>query len=125
MSSSPTGRALKPTHKAAWALAVGYTGFLLFLLWSPPADTPPLFPHDDKVFHALAFSGVGASWWWATHRLRVVVAVGVVMAIGSETVQSVLPWPRSMDPLDMLADIVGVAAGLWVARQRFPWSTRR
>ena len=102
---------------ARWALAVGYTGLLLFLLWSPPTETPPLFPHDDKVFHALAFSGIGASWWWATHRVRVVAVVGIVMAVGTEVVQGMLPWPRAMDPLDMLADVVGVAAGLWVARR--------
>jgi VanZ family protein len=49
--------------------------------------------------------------------VRVVVALGVVMAVGTEVVQGMLPWPRAMDPLDMLADVVGVAAGLWVARR--------
>lgn len=91
------------------------------LLWSPPTDSPPLFPHDDKVFHALAFSGIGASWWWATHRLRVVWSIGVVMAVGTEIVQSLLPWPRTMEPLDMAADVVGVGLGLLAAR----WLARR
>lgn len=108
-------------ERVAWAWALGYTGLLLFLLWSPPTDSPPLFPHDDKVFHALAFSGIGASWWWATHRPRFVWTLGLIMAVGTEVVQSLLPWPRSMDPFDMLADLVGVGVGLSAAR----WLSQR
>jgi len=118
-SSSPTGQPSKSPERrlGAWALALGYTALLFTLLWGPPTEQPPLFPHDDKVFHALAFSGIGASWWWATHRVRIVWSVGIVLAVGTEVVQSLLPWPRAMDPLDMLADLVGVAAGLIVARR--------
>ena len=103
-------------RRAAWGLVLGYTGLLLFLLWGPPADSPPLFPHDDKVFHAVAFTGIGASWWWVTHRPRFVAIFGLAMAVITEVVQGMLPWPRSMDPLDMLADAVGVALGLWGAK---------
>lgn len=105
----------------AWPLALGYTALLVFLLWSPPTDSPPLFPHDDKVFHALAFSGIGGSWWWATGRPRLVWIFGITMAVSTEVVQGLLPWPRSMDPLDMLADTVGVGIGLFAGR----WISRR
>jgi hypothetical protein len=107
--------------RVAWAAALGYTALLVFLLWSPPTQQPPLFPHDDKVFHALAFSGIGATWWWATLRGRVVWIVGATLAVVTEVVQGMLPWPRSTDPLDMAADLVGVALGLFGGR----WVLRR
>ncbi len=87
------------------------------MLWSPPSGQPQLFPHDDKVFHCLSFCGIGASWWWATRQPRVVWIVGGVLAVASELVQGLLPWPRSTDVLDMLADVTGVAIGLAIARR--------
>jgi len=99
-----------------------YTAALLFLLWSPPSGQPALFPHDDKVFHCLSFCGIGGSWWWATHRVRAVWITGGALAVVSEVVQGMLPWPRSTDVFDMLADITGVAIGMAVARA---WDRRR
>lgn len=101
--------------------AVVYTALILFLLWSPSSGKPPLFPHDDKIVHCLAFCGIGASWWWATRRVSAVWSIGVALAVGSEVVQGMLPWPRFMDVLDMLADVTGVAIGLAFARK---WSRR-
>ncbi len=99
-----------------WVLALGYTGLLIVMLLGPSVPRPPLFPHDDKAFHLLAFAGVGGAWWLALRRVRPVWAVGLSMAVLTELGQALLPYGRAGDPLDALADVAGVALGLLVGR---------
>lgn len=96
------------------------------MLFSPGSNSPPPFPHADKLAHLLIFAGLmaaalplgrdrGRSVAW-TH--RVMVTVLTVYACLSEVGQAALPINRSGDPLDTVADLVGMAGvlalvGLW------------
>jgi VanZ family protein len=88
----------------------------LFVLYVPavPGGDPPAYA--DKVVHLAVFAA-GA---WTGHRARIgSYALGVALvahAVASELLQMTLLPGRSGDPLDVLADVVGVVVGLVVAR---------
>lgn len=85
----------------------------LYLPGSPEA-TPSLVPHLDKLVHVLLFAAPAfllrrlATTWWP------IVAL-VAHAPVSELVQYSLIPHRSGDPWDLVADVVGVALGVWLA----------
>lgn len=84
-----------------------------------PVDAPEGIEHLDKVRHLMAFASLAlaASFSWsATRRSTVFIAAGL-MAYGLfiELVQTQLPT-RSGSGADWLADAVGVAAGMLLAR---------
>jgi hypothetical protein len=89
----------------------------LVVLYAPaqPAGLP-LFVHADKVVHALVFLVPTAVALLAGFRPWVVVAVFGGHAVVSEVVQGVLLPSRAGDPLDVLADLTGVALGVLVWR---------
>jgi hypothetical protein len=90
----------------------------LVILYSPQAPGPAALggvPGLDKVVHVATFgvlawaglrAGLMAGWW-----LPLLAAHAVL----SEIVQHELLPHRSGDPLDVVADIVGVLAGSWSA----------
>ena len=71
-------------------------------------------PGVDKVGHLMAFA-VPAGLAWLLGARWVVVAL-VVHALVSEPVQAWVAPLRQPDPLDALADLVGIALGVAVAR---------
>jgi mRNA-degrading endonuclease toxin of MazEF toxin-antitoxin module len=75
----------------------------------------PLFPHADKVVHVLVFLVPTAVALLAGIRPVLVVALFAGHAVVSEVVQGALLTTRSGDPLDVLADLTGVALAvvLW------------
>ena len=89
-----------------------------WLLTAPQAATPGDFPMADKVWHVLAFACLTAPaclvldrrgrWFWCVHMLA--------LAVGSEIVQALAGNGRSGDPLDALADLLGVALAVLAAR---------
>jgi len=81
---------------------------------STPSVSP--FPNSDKAIHALVFLAPVAVALLAGGRPRVVVAVFAAHAVISEVVQHTLLPGRSGDPLDVLADLTGVALGYLVWR---------
>ncbi|GAA2095747.1 MULTISPECIES: hypothetical protein [Brevibacterium] len=88
-------------------LAVQLTG-----LYSPSDSGPAPFPHSDKVFHAAAFAAVTATALLAGIRMRWVLALNAAHAIASELIQGFFLDARTGDPLDVLADLVGIGLGV-------------
>ena len=89
----------------------------------PAHDLPPLplFAQADKLEHLLGYAALAA---WAAllfsrSRTLVVVAFGLVaFGVGIEIAQALFTIDRQAEVLDALADAVGVALGLSVARSR-------
>lgn len=100
-----------------WWLAGGTLLLILVLLASlAPGSRVPALPGADKIGHALMygsvflwFSGIlKPRLWWLLLLLLLMVG-GVV-----ELLQAAVPG-RSQDPRDLLANAVGLAAGLLLA----------
>ncbi|WP_211233357.1 VanZ family protein [Brevibacterium album] len=104
--------ASRPPVRLLWAvLAVLCLIAQLNGLYAPEGGGPAPFPHADKVFHAAAFAAVTATAMLAGVRTRWVLAINAVHAVVSEIVQGVFLESRSGDPLDVLADGIGIALG--------------
>ncbi len=86
------------------------------------AETPQLFPHQDKVLHALMYGGwaILLAWtlqrqWrrqpvtWINGMILVITAYGALM----EVLQGSLPWiQRTCSWGDVLANVAGVVLGV-------------
>lgn len=69
----------------------------------------------DKVAHFALFFGFGALGLWAyPQRVGWVITLGLAYAIGTEFYQGLLPWPRTPDPYDALANSIGLVVGVGV-----------
>lgn len=99
-------------------LAVLWTLIVIAGLSIPGRDIPhaALFEFD-KLLHVGIF--VVFAWLWmravdSITRLRAggVFAFGVIFAIMSEVYQGMLPFERSADPMDALADTIGIVLGI-------------
>lgn len=118
---------------SAWRLVAGLAGLAvaaqlwgLYRVAGPPSA--PWFPHADKLQHAVGF-GLPVALLLLALGLRagehpprlsrpalgLVVAVFAAHAVTSEVVQHLFYASRSGDPLDVLADLVGVALGTGLA----------
>lgn len=96
-----------------WLFAAALLLALLFAL-RPLGAEAPLFDQVDKFKHLACFAGLTLLAIWAG--LRPVWAVaGGLLAFGAliELAQSLAPT-RAADPLDLLADLAGIALGLLV-----------
>jgi hypothetical protein len=114
--SEPVSRA--PGGRAALLGLLGLAvAAQLVVLYAPsPAAGVPLFVHVDKVVHVLVFLVPTAVALLAGIRPAVVVSLFGGHALVSELVQGALLPSRSGDPLDVLADLTGVALGVLVWR---------
>lgn len=96
----------------------GAMAYAAYVLTAPGIGPPPLFPYQDKVFHATCFAvltGPGVLvlprrylWFWIGH-----VAF---LGIGIEVVQWKWIPTRTGSVVDFLADAVGIVASYFVAR---------
>ena len=120
-----------------WRLVAGLAGLAvtaqlwgLYRVAGPP--TAPWFPHVDKLQHAAGFAlpvallllALGLRAAERSHRLSrrtvgVVLAVFAVHAVLSEVVQHRFYASRTGDPVDVLADLLGVVLGAALALQLF------
>lgn len=109
-------------------LSIGWALFILALCSIPGHSVPQsaLFTFDKLGHFGMFF--IGALLWlraWPDRAMRVFVA-GLALSVGTELWQGLIPLiGRSADPLDVLADVVGLAVGLalayWLQRkQRVP-----
>ncbi len=102
--------------RGAW-LAVWVFGWGLCLVLSlgpPVPGAAPLFPHADKLNHAVAYAALA---WWAmgcfastTGRRRALLAL-LVLGAAMEWAQGAFTVDRQRDGLDLVANAVGVGLG--------------
>lgn len=99
----------------------------LYRVVGPPQ--PPWFPFADKLEHGAAFAlpvmlillaaalRRPPGWQWPSPAaMAAVVGLFAAHAIVSEAIQHVWYRHRTGDPLDVLADWVGIAAGVLLLR---------
>ncbi len=82
-------------------------------LYSTSPPQPGGVPGLDKVAHLAAFAVPSALAWLLGARWM--VGVLVVHALVSEPLQHLLAPGRQLDPLDTVADLVGVVVGVGLA----------
>jgi hypothetical protein len=124
-------------HLASGAavLAVALQLWGLYRLAGPPQQ--PWFPLADKLEHAVAFAlpvmlillaaalRRPLGWQWPSPVTQaVVVGVFAAHAVVSELIQHVWYRHRTGDPLDVVADWVGVAGGVILLRLILPRGSR-
>lgn len=90
----------------------------LYALFAPAEPGPELFPNVDKVAHLLIFLALATTARWDRGPRPAVLAVVAAYAPVSELVQGLIG--RDADPLDAVADLVGVALGWLVLGPRLP-----
>lgn len=91
-------------------------GQALALYWPSLPDTGVGLPGADKVVHVLLFA-VPTFLLARVAGLRWAVALMGGHALASELVQGFVVGTREADPLDLVADAVGVVLGLLAARR--------
>lgn len=126
--------AVSSTSWRGWHLAAGGAVLAVSLqLWglyrvAGPLQ-PPWFPLADKLEHAVGFAVpvllilLAAAlrrplgWQWPSPAMQaVVVGTFAAHAVVSELIQHVWYSHRTGDPLDVVADWVGIAAGVMLLR---------
>jgi VanZ family protein len=99
-----------------WAL-VGASLCLVFWLSLSPSDEIPTVNVSDKVEHAVAFLLLTLAYGLMFPRRRVAVILGVaLLGVSIEVLQAVMPFNRQAEFADLVADAVGIAAGLMMLR---------
>jgi VanZ family protein len=95
---------------------------VLVLALIPLKQSSQGIPHADKLAHAVAFAGLAflAVMAWP-HRWRAVALGLFAFGAAIEVMQGVFTASRQASWLDLLADAVGIAVGLWLGR----WALRR
>ncbi len=108
--------AVKPLrHPRLW-LGLWWLALLLVVVAClvPLRDLPPLPPGGDKIEHFLAWFllAAGAVQLFRGRRALWRAAIGLVLlGVAVEIAQGAFTSTRSMDPMDALADALGVLLG--------------
>ncbi|MBI1404598.1 MAG: VanZ family protein [Caulobacter sp.] len=102
-----------PVRIALFALACA---LIAWLSLAPGEDLPQALTFWDKAEHATAYLGLTLVGAWAfPERLRR-LALGLFLAgVGVEILQAIMGLGRQGDPVDAVANSVGIAVGLGVA----------
>lgn len=104
--SDSTGRR-RPWPAYAWS------ALILVAMLIPGAYVPGSMWSLDKLAHFVLFAGFAWLWLRAAPGawLRVGI-VGLLYGVLTEVGQSVFPGERTGDPMDVLANVLGLAAGI-------------
>lgn len=109
-------------HPLSLLLALTWAGVIFFLSSQPGTDTPPPFPHMDKLPHALVFGILGTlvlcamrpgTYGYSRAHALTALAIAATYGVLDEIHQHFVPG-RMPDVLDVLADITGAALGIWL-----------
>jgi VanZ family protein len=102
-----------------WLWRIGFVAACLLQLYgvySPRQTGPDVgLPLADKVAHLFLFGSVAFLGLKVGVRSRWLLVALVSNAVISELVQHFVLPQRSGDPFDLLADLLGVAVGAWIA----------
>lgn len=97
---------------ALWVL--GWIVCIVLSLGPPVPGAAPLFPHADKLNHALAYAALA---WWAmgcfatpSGQRRALLAL-LVLGAAMEWAQGAFTVDRQRDGFDVVANAVGVGLG--------------
>ncbi len=115
-------------HSATIAKLAGvWTVLILVACWIPREALPPEetidfgfhVPNLDKLIHVMIFFGFGALWMLSgrvtQRRIGIVAVLGFVLMLVSEIGQTTPFVNRDASLMDGLADVVGLALGIWAA----------
>ena len=94
--------------RTIFAIGLGLT----LAIMVTPADDLADPGVDDKVAHALTFLGLAVLGRLALVPARALAVALTAYAALTEVLQALLPIGRRGDPLDLLADAIGVGLGL-------------
>ena len=102
----------------AWRIAfVAAVALQLYGVYAPREAGPHTgIPQIDKVAHCFLFAAVAFTGVKVGVPARWLLGALVANAVVSELVQHWLLPQRDGDPFDALADLAGVALGVWLAR---------
>ena len=89
------------------------TVLILAAMLAPGSSVPRSSWNMDKLAHFLLFGGFAWLWLRAAPGAWIRVGlVGLLYGVLTEVAQAVMPGQRTGDPMDVLADVVGLAAGI-------------
>ena len=105
-----------------YVLAIGWTLLILAGCSIPGSEIPDIgfsLFEEDKLVHFTFFSMF--SWLWSRAlpdhlpgKMMWIGVVGVLYSVGTELYQGMLPWERTPDPIDAIANILGLLTGILV-----------
>lgn len=78
-----------------------------------------MFPGIDKVLHLGIFAALGFTFMAVFPKIRFGLFMQLMMIYGllTEILQEEMQWGRSLEGLDLVADILGVLIGYFVFRK--------
>ena len=109
----------RPLRLAVFAAAVVV---ILYMTLAPNEDVPGSSLIWDKAAHSIAFGLLTiVGLLMSTHRRALVALSVLALGVAIEIAQSLMPFGRTGDWRDALADAIGVALGLgvWAIARRF------
>jgi len=109
----------KLLERNAYIISFALTAIIIYLSLSPLENLPIKISVSDKILHALAYTALTLSWFFAVKKshqetkskLLIIVAIfifGVIM----EVLQEKLTANRTMDYQDVIANTVGILLAL-------------
>lgn len=101
------------SHPGAFIFLLILAGYVGLLPHSASSSIPPQLQPSDKFLHVVTFFALSLTFYWVidTSRRRVLhlslLVCTLILGIGSEILQGILPNDRAFDPFDILANVVG------------------
>ena len=111
------------TRRRAWRLAFSVAVLVSLIVLYAPRTAGGGVPHLDKLVHALLFAALAYTGLRSGVRPVVLLLLLIAHAVSSELIQEYWLSERGGDPLDLLADLAGVAGGS--AAERASWRRER
>jgi len=100
-------------------LAIIWFLIMIYLLLFPSKDLPkvPLFPNMDKLIHftlyfVFTFLSLFASSIKKSRNIPWIIVLMFVICVTTEILQRIMPYGRSFDYYDMMANSFGIIIGL-------------